>query len=181
MVSAVWGLSYGVLAAAAPSKTFPTGMKPLIVTFSVVGGTLLMAGVIYMNGALRAWGGRKVGGKATAAELSEALALSQIPIVLCVVLSGLVAILIRFTHGDQLPVKVTQSSRLWTYPIVGIGAALIGWSLVLSRNCILEVQGFSAAQGRRAFRIGMKRYFLLLTAAAAVLVGASFALRLFRG
>jgi len=156
-------------------------MKPLIVTFGLVGGTLLMAGVIYMNGALRAWGGRKMGGKATASQLSEALALSAIPIVSCWALWALAAVWIRITHGDQLPVNVTQSSPLWTYPIVGLGADLLVWSVVLGKYCILEVQGFSAAQGRWAFWIGLKRYFLLLTAAATVLVGASFAAKLFRG
>jgi hypothetical protein len=145
-------------------------VKPLIVAFCVVGGTLLMTGVIYLNSALRAWGGRKVGGKATTGELSEALALSAIPFVSIFVIGAIVAISIRLTYGDRLPVKQVQAASLWLYPFLGLEVAFFVWSLVLSRNCILEVQGFSAAQGRRAFWIGMRRYFLLLGAIAALLV-----------
>jgi len=170
LVSAAWGLSAGVFFAAQPEQTFPPGVKPLIVAFCVVGGTLLMTGVIYLNSALRAWGGRKVGGKATAGELSEALALSTIPFVSIFVIGAIVATSIRLTYGDRLPVKQVQTASLWLYPFLGLEVALFVWSLVLSRNCILEVQGFSSAQGRRAFWIGMRRYFLLLGAIAALLV-----------
>jgi hypothetical protein len=170
LVSAVWGLSAGVFFAAQPEQTFPPGVKPLIVAFCVVGGTLLMTGVIYLNGALRAWGGRKVGGKATTGELSEALALSMIPFVSWFVLGAVVAISIRLTYGDRLPVKEVQPAPLWLYPFLGLGVALFVWSGVLRRNCILEVQGFGAAQGRRAFWIGMRRYLLILFAVAALIV-----------
>jgi len=152
-------------------------MKLLIVTFSVVAGTLLMTGVICMNGALRAWGGRKVGGKASGGELSEAIALSLIPFVSWFVLGAVVAICVRFMYGNGPPVGVAQPAPLWAYPILGLGAALLVWSAVLTRYCILEVQGFSTAQGRRASWIGMKRYLLLLGALAAVLVLLPFAIK----
>lgn len=185
MVSTVWGLSGAVLFAAAPPKSVPTGVKPSVVTFCVVAGTLLMTGVIYMNGALRAWGGRKVGGRATVGELSEAIALSEIPIVSWFVLSAAVLTLMRFTCGNAMAVRDARPAPLWVYLMLGSGAALLVWSGVLMRYCILEVQGFNAAQGRRAFWIGIKRYLLILAAAAVVLPLASAAvsriLRLFRG
>ena len=61
---------------------------------------MLSTGVIYMNGALRAWGGRKAGGKATVGELSEAIALSAIPIFSWFVLSVAIVLLTRFTYGE---------------------------------------------------------------------------------
>jgi len=145
-------------------------MKPLIVILTAVVGTLLMVGVIYMNGALRAWGGKKVGGKATVGEISEALALSAIPFVSIFVLGALIAISIRLTYGDALPVREVQPQSLIGFTFLALGATLFVWSRVLSRNCILEIQGFGAAQGRRAFSIGMRRYFLLLVAVALLLV-----------
>jgi hypothetical protein len=168
LVATVWGLSLGVVCAAAPSRTLPPGSRILIVTFAVVVGTLLMTGVIYMNGALRAWGGRKIGGKATVAELSEALALSQIPFLSWFVLGAIFAICVRFIYGDTPPVGAARPAPLWAYPLLGFGAALFVWSAVLRKNCFLEVQGFSAAQGRRAFWIGMRRYLLLLVLLAAL-------------
>ena len=167
LVSAVWGLSGAVFFAAAPSKTFPTGMKPMIVTFCVVAGTVLMTGVTYMNGALRAWGGRKVGGKATVGELSEAIALSQVPFVSWFVLSAAVAIWMRFIYGEGLPASHARpAAQLCAYVMLGFGAALLVWSGVLRRSCTLEVQGFTAAQGRSSTWIGMKRYLWLLAAVA---------------
>jgi len=170
LASAVWGLSGGVFFAAEPSKTFPPGMKPLIVILTAVVGTLLMVGVIYMSGSLRAWGGKKVGGKATVGEISEALALSMIPFVSWFVLGAVIAISIRIIYGDRLSVKQVQAASLWAHTFLGLGVALFVWSVVLSRNCILEVQSFSAAQGRKAFWIGMRRYFLLLAAVAVLFV-----------
>ncbi len=160
-------------------------MKPLVVTFCFVAGTILSTGVIYMNGALRAWGGRKVGGKATVGELSEAVALSEIPIVSWFVLSAAIVPLMRFIYGDDVPVSDARPAPLWFYLMLGFGAALIVWSGVLMRCCIREVQGFNAAQGRRAFWIGMNRYLLILAAAAVLLPLATIAvsriLHLFRG
>ena len=53
------------------------------------------------------------------------------------------------------------------------------------RYCILEVQGFNAAQGRRAFWIVMKRYLLVLAVAAVLLplaiIAISRILQVFRG
>ena len=185
LVSAVWGLSSGVFFAAQPERIFPVGMKPFVVSFFIVVGTLLMTGVIYMNGALRAWGGRKVGGKATTSELSEALALSGIPFVSYFALWAVVAISIRLIYGDSPPASGSRPAPLWLYPILGLGAVLFVWSEVLRKYCILEVQGFSAAQGRRAFWTGMNRFYLLLAAAAVLLVFAPLAvsriLQLFRG
>lgn len=184
LVSAVWGLSGAVFFAAAPSKTFPPGVQPLIVSSCVVGGSLLMTGVIYMNGVLMAWGGKKVGGKATVPQLSEALALSAVPWVSSFVLWAVVAICLRLIYGVGLPVGAARSAPLWVYLFLGYGAASLVWSLVLRRNCTLEVQGFSAAQGRRAFWIGMRRYVLLLVVLAALVVLlplASRVLKLFLG
>jgi hypothetical protein len=181
LVSAVWGLSISVFILAQQSKTLPPGMKPSIVAFGALAGTLVMTATIYMNGALRAWGGKKMGGKGTVSQLSEAIALSQIPFVSWFVLGAAIAIWLRFTYGDRLPVGHVQPAPLWSYLFLGFGAGLLVWSVVLRKYCILEVQGFSAAQGRRAFWIGMNRYLLLLIAVATVLVGASFAVGLFRG
>jgi hypothetical protein len=165
LISAVWGLSAGIIFAAEPSKTFPPGMKPLIVALSVIVGTLLMTGVNYMGGALMAWSGRKVGGKATVGEISEALALSMIPFVSFFVVGAVAAISIRLMYGGQVVGDGHQPVPVWTYSLVGLGAVLGVWSWVLRRNCILEVQGFSAAQGRRASWIAMRRYLLLLALA----------------
>jgi hypothetical protein len=162
---------------------FPTGKKPLFVVLCVVVGTLLMTGVTYTYGALRVWGGRKLGGKAK--ELSEALALSRIPFVSYFALWAVVAISIRLIYGDMLPASGSRPAPLWLYPILGLGAILFVWSEILRKYCILEVQGFSAAQGRTAFWTGMSRFYLLLAAAVVLLAVAplvvSRILHLFRG
>jgi hypothetical protein len=177
LISAVWGLSAGIFYAVQPQKIFPPGVKTLIVAGCVVVGTLAMTGVIYLGSALRAWGGRKVGGKATTGQLSEAGALSMIPFVSWFVLGAVLAISVRVTYGDRLPVKEVQPAPLWLYPFLVLGAALFVWSQVLRRNCILEVQGFSAAQGRKAFWIGMRRYLFLLIAVAVLVSVAPIAVR----
>jgi hypothetical protein len=71
-------------------------MKPLLASFCLVAGTMLGIGVIYMNAALGAWGGRKVGGRATVGELGEAIALSQVPFDSWFFLSAIIVLVVRF-------------------------------------------------------------------------------------
>jgi hypothetical protein len=160
-------------------------MKPSIVVFFALASTLIMTGVTYMNGALRAWGGRKLGGKGTVVELSEAIALSQIPFVSWFALWAVVAVWLPFIYGARPPVNGSRSTSLWFYSVLGLGAVLFVWSAVLRKYCILEVQGLTAAEGRIAFWTGMIRFFLLLAAAAVLLVVAPLAvsriLQLVRG
>jgi hypothetical protein len=148
----VWGLCGGVFCAAVSSKTFPPGVKPLIVAFAVVAGTLLMTSVIYVNGAFSAWSAGRVGGKATVSEVSEAIALSLIPFVSFFALGTTVEIVAISVYGDPPPAK-RQTAPLWAYPILVLGGALLVWSIALRRQCITEVQGLSSPQARRTFLI----------------------------
>ena len=169
LVSAVWGFSAAVFFAAQPAETFPSGMKPLIVTLSLVLASLVMASVIYMNGALRAGGGRKEGGNATAGQISEAIALSMIPFVSWFVLGALLAICIRLTLGHKATAAENQQAQVWVYLFLSVGAALFVWSWILTKTCLAEAQGFTTSQLRRANSMSIKRYLLLLITAAVLL------------
>ena len=169
LVSTVAGLSAAVFFAATPAKTFPSGMKPSIVTLAAVVGTLVWVSVIYMNGVLRAWGGRKVGGSPTTGQISEAIALSMIPFVSWFVLAALLAICVRLTLGHEVTAAENQKAQVWVYLFLSVGVSLFGWSWILTKTCLAEAQGFTTSQLGRANWTSMKRYVLLLVTAAVLL------------
>jgi|GEM_PF-6786462 hypothetical protein len=146
-----------------PAGDIPERFKPVAIALVFICSSLLTVVGLFINGLMRNRSGREFGGRASAWDLSAGLAWSTLPWLLYFVL-GLVMGPYLAEHQE-----FGKNHLGLAYFLLALAPICLFWGYLLGRSSMLELQGFSAAQGRTAAWKGVAlqmRWFLFFALAA---------------
>lgn len=119
---------------------------PIIFITAAIGGSIVGLIGLYIGGALIRWTGTWIGGTSSQENIRAAMAWSTVPVVCALVLwvpeIALFGQELFTTETPTLDAKPESALVLLLFGLIEITAGI--WSIVLSLQCLGQVQGFSA-------------------------------------